>query len=232
MTARIENKDWGGAFLRNINMARAKGVEIYLEDASLSGYIAGLKINGIEVAPLIEQEMQRRYPERSLLEPTDREGFHRALGMLEDQFRVTWERARALDERRRQEQVDEEWSVVETIRHLVFVIDGWVSRIINGEDDPFHPIGLPPSFLPRKPEGTSVDPEAAPTFDEALSVWEGRLAKLRLVIDGLNEGELERPIEHIHANDVRTALWIVLDELWAHNRYMNRDISVLERGDA
>lgn len=61
MTKRIENEDWSGARLRNINLTGAKGAEMNLDHADLSGYIGGLKINGYEVGPLIhaEQYMNR-----------------------------------------------------------------------------------------------------------------------------------------------------------------------------
>lgn len=39
------------------------------------------------------------------------------------------------------ESVNEEWSFVQTLRHLVFAMDKWFTAPILG--DRFHPIGLP-----------------------------------------------------------------------------------------
>ncbi len=228
MTKRIENEDWSEARLRNINLSRAKGVEINLDHADLSGYIGGLKVNGIEIAPLIHAEQERRHPERKKLFPTEPEAFPDALAILEEQLERTWERARKLTEVQRNQRVDEEWSTVETVRHLIFVVDGWISGTVLGRKNPHHPIGLPPTFMTAKPEGTAIDPDARPAFEEALDVWRGRLDVLRGVVAGLTTEELARPIPQLHANTILGALWIVFDEVWAHNQFMNRDMGVLE----
>jgi hypothetical protein len=43
---------------------------------------------------------------------------------------------------------DDEWSFVETLRHLAFAVDVWVSRIVLGEPMPYHRLGLPPTDYP------------------------------------------------------------------------------------
>jgi hypothetical protein len=230
MTKRIENEDWSEARLRNINLSRAKGVELNLDHADLSGHIGGLKVNGIEIAPLIHAEQERRHPERKKLFATEPDGFPEALSVLEEQLDQTWQRARKLTEEQRNQRVDEEWSTVETIRHLVFVIDGWISGTVLGQKDTHHPIGLPPTFMPAKPPGTAIDPDVRPTFEEALEIWRGRFDVLRGVVEGVTPEELERPIPQPHAKTVLGALWIVLDEIWAHNQFMNRDLAVIENG--
>ena len=75
-------------------------------------------------------------------------------------------RASSFTEDERQQRVDDEWSVIESLRHLVLVIDLWLTKAVLGEHDPFHPIALPPTFMPPKlfPE-SSIDPDARPSFD-------------------------------------------------------------------
>lgn len=117
--------------------------------------------------------------------------------------------------------------MVESLRHLVLVIDLWLSKAILGHPDPFHAIGLPPSFMPSKLPGSSIDPEARPAFDEACQVLEGRVATLRTYVDALTQDELDRAIE-AHAGTVAGALGVLFDELAAHDLFINRDLDLIE----
>ena len=127
----------------------------------------------------------------------------------------------------RHRRVNDEWSAVESLRHLVLVIDIWLSKAILGQPDPFHPIGLPPSFMPPKLPGSSIDPEARPAFDEACQVLHGRIAGLRTYVDALTQEELDRSI-NAHVGSVAGALGVLFDELAAHNRFVNRDLDLIE----
>ena len=139
----------------------------------------------------------------------------------------TIDRAAALTEEQLQQRVDGEWSTVESLRHLVLVVDVWLSRNILGERDPFHPIALPPSFMPPKlfPE-SSIDPDARPSFGDAVEVVRGRWSSLATYVDALTPEELGRPIE-AHAGTVGGALSVIFHELAAHDHFMNRDIDTL-----
>ena len=123
--------------------------------------------------------------------------------------------------------VNDEWSTVESLRHLVLLIDLWLSKAVLGQPDPFHPIGLPPSFMPPKLPGSSIDPGARPAFDEACSALNGRIAELGTYVDALTQEELDRSIE-AHAGTVAGALGVLFDELRAHNRFINRDLDLIE----
>jgi DinB superfamily len=136
-------------------------------------------------------------------------------------------RASSFPDDDRHRRVNEEWSVVESLRHLVLVVDVWLSKGILGHPDPFHPIGLPPSFMPPKLPGSSIDPEAQPAFDEACQVLHERLAGLRTYVDALTQDELDRAIE-AHAGSVAGALGVLFDELAAHDRFINRDLDLIE----
>jgi hypothetical protein len=110
----------------------------------------------------------------------------------------------------------------------VFVIDVWLGRTIKGEEDPFHPIGIPPHFVPRKLPGSSIDPDATPTFDESCDVLRGRLAILRGFTDALTPDELSREIG-THAKNAAGGLGVIFDELHAHNFFINRDLDLIEK---
>ena len=136
-------------------------------------------------------------------------------------------RAASLPDDDRHRRVNDEWSTVESLRHLVLLIDLWLSKAILGHDDPFHPIGLPPSFMPPKLPGSSIDPDARPAFDEACQVLHARIADLRTYVDTLTQAELDRSIK-AHAGTVAGALGVLFDEMNAHNRFINRDLDLIE----
>lgn len=53
-----------------------RGVEIW--DTALDGEFRNLVINGVDVAPLVETELDRRHPERPKFRPTTSDGFREA----------------------------------------------------------------------------------------------------------------------------------------------------------
>lgn len=144
-----------------------------------------------------------------------------------DRLEATIERASGFTEDQRNERVDGEWSTIESLRHLVLVIDLWLSRTILGDPDPFHPMALPPSFMPPKlfPD-SSIEPDARPSFDEACVVIRDRLAAVQAYVDGVTDDHLERPVE-AHARTVGGALSVLFDELAAHDSFINRDLDRL-----
>lgn len=228
--------DFSNRTTRNVDFANARIVNANMTNASFEGDIFGLKINGIEVAPLVAAELERRYPERKELFTTTPEGMERAYDIVFGLLDATIERARGLSEAQRNERVDDEWSVVETIRHLIFAVDSWILRAVLGRGDPHHPIGLP--FTEMDPSiRVSCDPDARPTFEEAVAVWKDRERIIRDLVDGLTPEELDRKIvlsgEGYPAAGLETQvigpLWTILEESWWHNRFMNRDVDVIER---
>ncbi|MEX0875144.1 MAG: DinB family protein [Actinomycetota bacterium] len=236
MSERIENKDWSNAQFRNISFAGARMRDIDLFNAKISGRMDGLIINDIEIEPLMRREIERTNPERKKLFGTDPPSMRAGVDVVLAQLEATWKRALALAEAQRNQQVDEEWSVVETVRHLIFAFDAWIKRALLGEDDPFDPIALPPTFLPPTAPGMSCDPDAKPSFEDALAVWKDRVKLLNEIVDGLTPDELVRPIVTKgegypppgHETEVIGPLWTVIEEIWWHNRFMNRDLDVLE----
>src|SRR5262245_2574252 len=151
----------------------------------------------------------------------------KAAAIARTRLEATIARASTFSEDQLQQRVNDEWSAVETLRHIVLVIDLWLSKAILDEPDPFDPMALPPSFMPPKlfPD-SSIDPEAHPSFAEACAVVRGRVAAVEDYVTTLTPAELARPIE-AHAGTVGGALGVLFNELAAHDRFMNRDIDLL-----
>lgn len=141
---------------------------------------------------------------------------------------ATMLRSRSFSDEERHRSVNDEWSTIDSLRHVVFIIDLWLSKAIVGEDDPFHPIALAPTFMPPKLPGSSIDPDARPTFDETCEVLRGRLATVGSYVAQLTPDDIERPIA-THAKTVGGALSVLFGEMTAHDRFINRDLDIIER---
>ena len=147
--SRFERVDLTGADFRGVDLTDGRfrgsyfggvvmsGVE--LVDVRIDGEVRNLLVNGVDVAPLVEAELDRRDPDRARMRPTEPAGFREAWDIVERLWDGTVERARGFDPALLHESVDGEWSFVETLRHLVFATDAWVRRCILGDPSPWDP---------------------------------------------------------------------------------------------
>ena len=222
-----------GADLRGGGIAdcRLRGVD--LVDIDIHAELQNVVINGVDVAPLIEAELDRRDPERARMRPATPEGFREAWEILERRWAETVERARTHPEARLHESVGDEWSFVQTLRHLCFATDAWVSRMVLGDPSPWHPLDLPWDEAPGW-EGIPWDRDARPSLDEVLAMRAQRQAVVRGVVDGLTREQLEGTVTmqepgwpQLEDFPVRECLRIVLNEEWEHRSYAERDLAAL-----
>ncbi len=232
--ARIEDADFSGARLHAPNFEGAKITDAWFYGADISGDLEGLRLNGVEVAPLVTAELERLFPERAKLRATEPGGLAEAWDMIEGIWQATVARARALPQLSLYDRVDEEWSFVETLRHLVLATDIWLRRMIKGMDRPYHPWGLAGSWL-SDPAIWGIDPAANPSLDEVLEVRRERMDEVKQTIAAVTPEELERvcvpPATPGHPNSphsVLACLHVILNEEWEHNRYAVRDLESLE----
>jgi len=101
-------------------------------------------INEVDVAPLIEAELDRRYPDRVKMRPEEPDGFREAWRVLDELWDATVARARRLTPAQLNEGVNGEWSFIETLRHLLYATDCWIGRAILGDPSPWHRLDWPP----------------------------------------------------------------------------------------
>ena len=228
--ARIRSSDLSGAQLRGVNLSNVVIIDSWLANASISGMISGLTINGVEVAPLVEAELDRRHPERTRLRPTDVDGLVAAFDVVEQMWAPTLDRARQLAPERLHERVAGEYSFVETLRHLLFATDAWLTRMVLRVPNAYHEWAVPPD-LPADPP-----PDTGPELDEVLEVRAERLARLRAFLASATDADLGRmvspPDSSGHPQGTHRVLdcfAVVLDEEWWHHRYATRDLAVLEQ---
>jgi uncharacterized damage-inducible protein DinB len=211
-----------------------RGVE--LADTTIDGEIKNLVINGVDVAPLVEAELDRRHPDRVKFRPTTADGFREAWHLNERLWQATVERARRLPEERLHESVDGEWSFIQTLRHLAFATESWVARCILGDPAPWQPLSLPWDQMSPRP-GVPDDRDARPSLDEALSLRLEAMETMRRAVDGLTDKQLDRRTEPLIGPGwpdegetflVRECLLVVLNEEWLHRMFAERDLAVLE----
>jgi hypothetical protein len=243
--SRFERVDLTGAELRSVDLSRARfrGVDlsgvvmrgVEMVAVRIDGEIQDLVVNGVDVAPLVEAELDRRDPDRARMRPTDPAGFREAWGIVERLWDGTVERARGLDPKLLHESVDEEWSFIETLRHLVFATDAWVRRAVLGDPSPWDPLDLPWDEMPDIP-GIPRDRQVRPSLDEVLALRRDRMATVRRVVEALTEDSLAahtEPVEGVgwpppQSFPVRKCLLIVLNEEWQHRLFAERDLDALE----
>jgi len=231
---RLEDADFSRARLHSPSFEGTRITDAWFFNADISGDLEGLRLNGVEVAPLVEAELDRRFPERAKLRASDPPGLAEAWATLEEIWRTNLARAQALPEPALFERVDDEWSFVETLRHLILATDCWLLRTVKQLARPYHPWGVAGSWL-TDPASLGIDPHATPSFLEVLAVRRGRVDMVRETIAGLTAGELERvcvppdaPGHPREAHTVLHCLHVILNEEWQHSSYANRDLDIIQ----
>jgi len=234
--ARFKIVDLSNSRFSDLNLSGALLRGVWADRLELDGDFGSLIVNGVDVAPYVLAEMDRLDPERVLMRPEDADGFRTAWPIVERRWAETVERARRLPPELLDERVDEEWSFIETLRHLVMATDAWVLRALLGDPTPYHPLGLPHSEM-DDPSGTVPrDLAARPSLDEVLAVRADRMARVGEVITGLTDERLAEMTEPVLAPGypasesypVRRCIGAILSEEWEHRRFAERDLAALE----
>ncbi len=110
--ARLEDADFSNARLHAPIFEGVKITDGWFHNADISGDLEGMRLNGVEVAPLVMAELERRFPERTKLRAPDPTGLAEAWAMIEDTWRATVDRAGQFPQPVLFERVDDEWSFV------------------------------------------------------------------------------------------------------------------------
>jgi hypothetical protein len=238
--SRFEEVDFSQSRFHNVYFQDTVIRGAWLQRVEIDGYVEAVTINGVDIGPLVDAELDRRDPDRVLVRPTDAAGFQRAWDVVVRRWDTAVQRARALPEDLLHERVDGEWSFVETLRHLVFATDAWVLRAVLGDPAPFHPLGLAHTEMPADTPGVPRLADARPSLAEVLAVRRDRMATVAHVLEDLTDERLDARTEPVlepgypesEAFVVRRCLGTVLDEEWMHRTYAERDLAVLENRSA
>ena len=232
--ARMTGVDLSGVQIRGalLNGGRMRGVE--LVDVEISGELQNVTVNGVDIAPLVDAELNRRMPERAKMRPGTADGFREAWAILERLWKGTVARALTFPATALHASVDDEWSFIQTVRHLNFASAAWIGRMVLGYASPWHPLDLPWDEAPGW-DDIPWDREARPSLDEVLSIRRDRQAMVRHLMELLTDDELATDVTRLEPGwprlenfPVKECLLIVLNEEWQHRLYADRDLDALE----
>ncbi len=230
--AKIIDADLSGAVIRDAVMAGIQMHGVLIPSGEITGEIVSLRINGIEVAPFVEAELDRLNPERPLLRSDRVEDLREAWAILRSQWAQTVQRATKLAPEDLDRSVNDEWSFKQTLRHLIYATDSWLGTAIRGEANAFHPMGI--TFTGGPSSGTAGADVPFP-FDEILAVREERQDQVASFLDSATREDLERQYgPHTFGDwpprEARTGLeciHVIMNEEWWHNRFANRDLDII-----
>ncbi|MBQ1024926.1 DinB family protein [Micromonospora sp. C95] len=222
--ARFDRSTLAGAVMRGVDV---RGLDIdapWLADGPLL-------VNGIDVVPFVESELNRRFPGRELKQAGDPEGLRAAWAALERAWAAAVERANAMPAGVLDASVDGEWSFTQTLRHLAFAADAWLGKAVLRLPQPFHPLGQPHVEYTTDGFDTSIFATEQPTLAEVLDLRAGRQAMVREFLATVTPELLAEPRRNPWSAETEVSvlhcLHVIFDEEWEHLRYALRDLATV-----
>lgn len=113
--ARFVRADLSGVVMRAVDVARADIDAPWLLDGRST-----LLVNGVDVAPFVDAELDRRFPGRAERRAEDPDGLRAAWTALERAWAATLARVAAMPPGSVDVSVDGEWSFAQTLRHPTY----------------------------------------------------------------------------------------------------------------
>ncbi len=225
--ARFVRADLSGVVMRAVDVTGADIDAPWLLDGESS-----LHINGVDVAPLVEAELNRRFPGRADRRARDPDGLRAAWAALERTWAATLERTAGMPAGTVDVQVDGEWSFAQTLRHLVMATDTWLGRAILEIEQPFHPLGQPNFEYETDGNDMSVFATITPSYAEVLEARAGRVAMVRDFLATFTADDMtttrKNPHDPAYPETILSCLHTILEEEWEHHRFAVRDLDTIE----
>lgn len=234
---KFEDQDFTDVEFRECDLTRARLIGVVMQDAVIDGLVSNLVVNGVEVAPYVEAELDRRHPVRLLIRSADAVDLRQAHRQLRADWETTVEHLGQLPDGSEHQHVEGEWSAVQTLRHLVFVHDSWFRRCCLGSARPFTAIGLAGPQVPDQAE-QGLDQTADPSLQEVLVVRHEQALELGSWLASATPSELSAsaPVPpgpgwppYARGKSVLQCLHVVLNEEWEHHGFCVRDLDLLGR---
>jgi hypothetical protein len=224
--ARFVRSDLSGVVMRGVDMQGADIDSPWLFDNGTA-----LLVNGVDVVPLVDAELNRRFPGRADRRAEDPDGLRAAWAGLQNTWTGTLERVAKMPTGTADVSVGGEWSFAQTLRHLVFATDVWLRRAVLEIDQPYHQLGQTDAAAESEGVDMSIFVTTTPSYDEVLQVRADRVAMVRDFIAAATPELLAEPRTNPwdpdHRPTVLACLHVILEEEWAHRRYAVRDLDAL-----
>ena len=173
----------------------------------------------------VRDDLDSRHPERKELRPTDVTGLRRAFDALGQMWAPTIEHAQGLPQAKVHERVNGEYSFVETLRHLLFAWDNWITRMVLRVPNGYHPWGVAPE--------TRAD--SVVDLDRVLEVRADGFARVGTYLSTASDADLQTvaspPDSSGYPQTNHPVIYcfrVVLHDEWWHHQYALRDLAVVE----
>jgi hypothetical protein len=220
-----------GATLRfcDVSGVTMRGVDVDgLDIDSHDLFFGSVLVNGVDVVPLVEAELNRRFPGRKLQKAQTPDGLREGWVAVQSAWQetVAGTPADLVDAN-----VEGEWSLAQTLRHLVLATDAWLGGGILRTQQPFHEIGQIFTGAAEMGFDMSIFRVDPPAYEEILAV---RAERQRQVTDFLATATAELLAEEREnpwggGDDWRPSVGdcirVILEEEWTHLRYIRRDLA-------
>jgi hypothetical protein len=225
--ARFVGSDLSGVVMRGVDVQGADIDAPWLLDGE-----SALRVNGVDVVPFVEAELNRLFPGRADRRATDPDDLRAAWAKLEIAWAATLERVNAMPAGTVERSVGGEWSFAQTLRHLVMATDTWLGRAILEIEQPYHPFGQPNAEYQTDGNDMSIFTTVPPSYAEVLDARAGRVAMVRDFLATVSSELLASTRRNPHDPDdpetTLSCLHVILEEEWEHHRYAVRDLDAIE----
>ncbi|WP_104181729.1 DinB family protein [Arthrobacter sp. B0490] len=218
--ATLRFSDVSGMSMRGVDVG---GLDIDSHDL----FFGSLLVNGVDVVPLVDAELNRQFPGRELQKAQTPEGLREGWNAVQSAWRetVTSTPPELMDAH-----VEDEWSMAQTLRHLILATDAWLSGGILRKEQPFHEIGQIFTGADEMGFDMSIFRVDPPAHAEIIAVRAGRQQQVTEFLATVTAGLLAEQREDPWGGgdwhpSVGDCIRVILEEEWAHLRYIRRDLA-------
>jgi hypothetical protein len=230
--ANLRGARFVGADLADVVM---RGVQVERADVDAPWLVHGgtFLLNGVDVIPFVEGELNRRFPGRADRSARTPDGLRAAWAALERSWAGTLERVAAMPDGTVDVSVGGEWSFAQTLRHLVLATDAWLGRAVLEIEQPFHPLGQAGPQAEEDGLDLSILTPGTPPYADVLAARAGRVAMVRDHLATVTPDQLaatrRNPWSPEYPETTLGCLHVILEEEWEHHRYAVRDLDALDK---
>jgi hypothetical protein len=224
--ARFIRSDLSGAVLRGVEVSGADLDAPWLPQAE------SFLVNGVDVIPFVEAELNRRFPGRAERRASDPDGLRAAWATLQNTWAATLDRVAAMPPEAVDVSVDGEWSFAQTLRHLVLATDTWLGRAILEIEQPYHPLGMANPEAEEDGLDMSLFVTTTPSYVDVLAARADRVAMVTDFLATVTPDDLavvrKNPWAPQYPETTLSCLHVIIEEEWEHHRFAVRDLAALE----
>ncbi|MHA7144253.1 DinB family protein [Arthrobacter sp. TmT3-37] len=218
--ATLRFSDVSGVTMRGVDV---DGLDIDSHDL----FFGSLFVNGVDVVPLVDAELNRQFPGRELQKARTPAGLREGWMAVQSAWQetVTGTPQDLVDAH-----VEDEWSLAQTLRHLILATDAWLRGGILQIQQPFHELGQIFTGADQMGFDMSIFRADPPTYEEILDVRAERQGQVTDFLATATTDLLAEERENPWGGDdwrpsVGDCIRVILEEEWAHLRYIRRDLA-------